>query len=390
MRVGTAEAELNERDWRADPADGLRPLKEYGMHSKMKNKHIGIIQARMGSTRLPQKSMADIAGKPLIWHIIYRLKKSVKLSKIYLATSISPENDILEKYVKKFGVKVFRGSEENVFSRFEKIVKVENPSTIVRICGDCPLIDVTFIDRVLHIIEEEKVDYVVGQEGKKSIHQGLDIVSSHLFKQLLKHKENPMLKEHVLNFRNLQLDSLKKGIIQLKEYEQETIGRLSIDTQSDLNFLRKLYEVSQVEAGKMSSLQIFKEFRRNPSLLKINSHVYQKSVRKNIDNFFYLQEDLGPSMLELARQYVEEKGLGVRFAVKREYLRNSRFENDGFGVVTYRNFNELKKIIDNNSKGFIISGKLPERIRSDLKLKIKSYPQNALVEYSHVNTSITK
>ena len=68
-----------------------------------------------------------------------------------------------------------------------------------------------------------------------------------------------MLKEHVLNFRNLQLDHLKKGIIQLKEYEQETIGRLSIDTQSDLNFLRKLYEVSQVEAGKMSSQQVLKE-----------------------------------------------------------------------------------------------------------------------------------
>ena len=89
-----------------------------------------------------------------------------------------------------------------------------------------------------------------------------------------------MLKEHVLNFRNLQLDSLKKGIIQLKEYEQETIGRLSIDTQSDLNFLRKLYEVSQVEAGKMSSQQVLREIRRNPSLLEINSHVYQKKHTK--------------------------------------------------------------------------------------------------------------
>ena len=102
-------------------------------------------------------------------------EKSVKLSKIYLATSIFPENDYIRKVCEKFGVKVLRGSGENVFSRFEKIVKLENPSTIVRICGDCPLIDVTFIDRVLHIIEEEKVDYVVGEEGK-SIHQGLDIV----------------------------------------------------------------------------------------------------------------------------------------------------------------------------------------------------------------------
>ena len=64
-----------------------------------------------------------------------------------------------------------------------------------------------------------------------------------------------MLKEHVLNFRNLQLD-LSKRNNSIKEYEQETIGRLSIDTQSDLNFLRKLYEVSQVEAGKMSSQQV--------------------------------------------------------------------------------------------------------------------------------------
>ena len=361
------------------------------MGSRIKSKHIAIIQARMGSTRLPKKSMLDIAGKPLIWHIIYRLKKSVKLSKIYLATSISPENDILEKYVKIFGVKVFRGSEENVFSRFEKIVKLENPSTIVRICGDCPLIDVTFIDRVLHIIEEEKVDYVVGQEGKKSIHQGLDIVSSHLFKQLLKHKENPTLKEHVLNFRNLQLDHLKKGIIQLKEYEQETIGRLSIDTQSDLNFLRKLYEVSQVKAGKMSSQQVLREIRSNPSLLEINSHVYQKKAHeKTLTIFFIYREDLGPKMLALARQYVEEKGLGVRFVVKKECIKNSRFENTGFGLFSYKNYSELKKIIDHNSKSFVISGELPENITSDLKLKIQSYPQRTLVKYCHVNTPITK
>ncbi len=357
----------------------------------MKVKHIAIIQARMGSTRLPKKSMLDIADKPLIWHIIYRLKKSVKLSKIYLATSTSPENDILEKYVNILGVDVFRGSEENVFSRFEKIVEHENPSTVTRICGDCPLIDVTFIDRVIHIVEEKNVDYVVSGGGKKSIHQGLDIVSSHLFKQLLKHKENPVLKEHVLNFRNLKLRGLKKGIIELKEHEQEFMGRLSVDTQSDLTFLRKLYEASKVKAGKLSSLQIFEEIRRNPSLLEINSHVYQKKAHeKTLTIFFIYREDLGPNMLALARQYVEEKGLGVRFVVKKEYLRNSRFKNAGFGVFTYKNFSELKKIIDNNSTSFIISGQLPEGIRSDLKLKIESYPQSALVEYSRVNTSFTK
>ena len=87
----------------------------------MENKNIAIIQARMGSTRFPGKSIATIAGKPLIWHIIYRLRQSRKLSKIYLATSVASENDVLEKYVASLGVEVIRGSEENVFSRFESI-----------------------------------------------------------------------------------------------------------------------------------------------------------------------------------------------------------------------------------------------------------------------------
>ncbi|MEC8287818.1 MAG: NTP transferase domain-containing protein, partial [Pseudomonadota bacterium] len=142
----------------------------------MENKNIAIIQARMGSTRFPGKSIAIIAGKPLIWHIIYRLRQSRKLSKIYLATSVASENDVLEKYVASLGVEVIRGSEENVFSRFESIFKVTNPETITRVCGDCPLIDATRVDRVLDIIKDEGVDYVKS-DIPKSIYQGVDIIS---------------------------------------------------------------------------------------------------------------------------------------------------------------------------------------------------------------------
>ena len=356
----------------------------------MGNKNIAIIQARMGSTRFPGKSMVKIANKPLIWHIIYRLKQSKKISKVYLATSVSPENDVLETYASKLGTEVFRGSEENVFSRFENIIQRTKPSTITRVCGDCPLIDISFTDRVIDIIEQEGVDYVKA-DREKSIHQGIDVVSINLFNKILPFKDDPRIKEHVFSFNQLKLKSIKIGSISLEDHEYGIDARLSIDTLSDLKFIRMLYRNCNASAGRLTSNEFVKEIKNNLQLTMINSHVHQKTADQKTSrvNFLYTEE-LGPRMLTLARQYVEYEGIGVRFIVKKDLDKKLIFKNNGIGVLDYRNERELRDIIETGSSDFLIGELLPKKTLSKMKLKAHSYLKGNLVKYEHVDSSIAK
>ena len=106
-----------------------------------KAKIAAIIQARMTSTRLPGKVLMDIERKPMLWHVINRLKFSKKLNDIILAIPDTRENDILEKFAKDNKVKYFKGSEEDVLLRYYESAKEFQVDVIVRITSDCPLID---------------------------------------------------------------------------------------------------------------------------------------------------------------------------------------------------------------------------------------------------------
>ena len=169
--------------------------KEYFLTHKTKE-HIAVIQARMGSSRFPGKSFASIAGQPLLWHIIYRLRQSRHLTRHDLATAISKENDILERFAKKERISIIRGEEHDVLSRFERAFEIFDPSTITRVCGDCPLIEASFVDRSIEQIIRQKVDYVKSASSKM-IHQGIETISKNCFQKNLYFKDDPIAKEHV-------------------------------------------------------------------------------------------------------------------------------------------------------------------------------------------------
>ena len=114
----------------------------------------------MRSTRLPGKVMKEILGEPLIGILLKRLKKAKEIDKIILATSTNHENDLLSYFVKKIGIEVFRGSEEDVLSRYYYAVKPYAPKAVVRITADCPLIDPRICDEVVETYKSNHCDYV--------------------------------------------------------------------------------------------------------------------------------------------------------------------------------------------------------------------------------------
>lgn len=200
-------------------------------------KTVAIIQARLGSTRLPYKMMLSLHGKPLIEWVIKRVQKSKKLDDIVVAIPISQENDILENYIKKLGVKVYRGSESNVLNRFYEAVKNENVTHIVRICADNPLIDGNEIDNLIKFYIKNSCDYAYNHIPKDNLYPdglGAEIISFELLKFL---NENVVLQNHKEHCLSYIWDNKEKFTIKTFDPPNKKLHRadvkLDVDTFDD-------------------------------------------------------------------------------------------------------------------------------------------------------------
>lgn len=123
-------------------------------------KTVAIVQARMGSTRLPNKVMKLIGGTPMIGILLLRLSRSKRIDEIIVATSEDQRNKPLVEYVQSLGYSVFRGSENDVLDRYYQAATLANATRVLRITGDCPLIDATLVDQIVDAYDVSGVDYI--------------------------------------------------------------------------------------------------------------------------------------------------------------------------------------------------------------------------------------
>ena len=137
-------------------------------------KVVAIIQARMGSTRLPNKVMMEIGHVPMIELLIKRLSDSKRIDKIVLATSDNKNNKPLISHVKGLGYEVFIGDEDDVLGRYFHAAKLFEADSIVRVTGDCPLIDSTLVDKVIEGFIDSNSDYASNREPP-TYPDGLDV-----------------------------------------------------------------------------------------------------------------------------------------------------------------------------------------------------------------------
>ena len=207
----------------------------------MKTIIVGIIQARMGSTRFPGKMKARLGGIPLIEWVIRRTKQSALLDKIVLATSRATENDYLEEVALKWGVDVFRGDENNILSRFISVVAKTNADIVVRICGDNPFICAPEIDRVVQLYLDQRPDYAFNHipclYNNYIDGLGAEVLSSELLLNIEKSTNDPRHLEHVTiylwdNFADYKIATLKAP----EQYSHPEII-LDVNTQDDLLYL---------------------------------------------------------------------------------------------------------------------------------------------------------
>jgi spore coat polysaccharide biosynthesis protein SpsF len=204
---------------------------------------VGIIQARMGSRRFPGKMLAQLHGRPLIWHIIARMRQCVVLDHLMLATSTDPGDDILAAFAEKLELPVFRGPEDNVLARFVGAAEVSQADIVVRINGDAPLVDPLLTDKLVATLIAEDADYIQTPLGVPCFHDGIDAMSRRILDRLAQEVgEDPVAREHVTGYLKIHPEFGKCALIEVDHLLQFPSPRLSVDVPADLAFFERLYE----------------------------------------------------------------------------------------------------------------------------------------------------
>ncbi len=284
---------------------------------------VAVIQARMGSTRLPGKVLKPIAGEPLLWHIMHRLKKSRLIEEIAIATSTNPLDDAVAEFAKGHGIRVVRGPEDDVLARFARAAELLDADIIVRVSCDAPFVDAEFIDHLLMAMIKQGGDYVLLEEGAVTAHEGVDPLTRRaLDKLMMDATDDPVAREHVTGYFKLHPDFVK--IARAKAYPKlaHVSGRLTIDTPDDLAFVEAVHARLEAKAGEASLGDILLLLEREPALRQINAHVRQKEIAPQ-GGIALVRCDGGGGygfghvkrMIVLARALRDREGIGAVFAV---------------------------------------------------------------------------
>ncbi len=252
------------------------------MKSEKQNLGIAaIVQARLGSTRLPGKILKEINNKPMLWHVVNRLSHSKLIDKIIVATTDLAEDDQVQNFCEENNFLFYRGSSEDVLSRYYNTAKSFDAKIIVRITSDCPVIDFSIIDKMLKEFisgtRMEKLDYL-SNVLTRSFPRGLDteIFTFTALEKAYNEAIQVSEREHVTPYiyNHPEIFTLRNF-----SYEKDySFHRWTVDTQEDFNLIENIYK-SLYEKNKMFLFEdILKLFEEHPALIEINQNIQQKKL----------------------------------------------------------------------------------------------------------------
>ncbi len=242
---------------------------------------VASIEARMGSSRLPGKVLADIGGAPALTRLVRRLRQCKLLDDIVLATSVEPGDDALEAWAKQEGVAIFRGSEDDVLVRVVDAHRQMKSDLIVEITGDCILTDPEVVDLGITTFLENDCD-VVSNAFKFSYPMGVfvQVFRAKDLAEIAETIDDPAVHEHVSLYfyehpeRYRLINMLAPARWHAPRY------RFHLDYPEDLQFLREVYARLEPQYGDSFGLpELMDMIKREPHLVDINIHCEERSAR---------------------------------------------------------------------------------------------------------------
>lgn len=229
---------------------------------------LAILQARMSSTRLPGKVMADLAGAPMILRQIERLNRAPGLRRIVVATSDQPSDDPLAQAMEAAGVPVFRGSLDDVLGRFIGAIDAFGPAEIAaRLTADCPLADPGVIEATLALREATGADYAANAGERRTFPKGLDVEVFRVaaLRAAAAEARDPYDREHVTPFLYRRPERFALAFHHQAVDEGEL--RWTVDRPDDLAFVRAVYEALYPADPAFTSDDVRAFVRGHPDLM---------------------------------------------------------------------------------------------------------------------------
>lgn len=236
-----------------------------------------IIQARMGSTRLPGKVMLPIIDKPVLEHIIERLQDVDNIDTILVATSDHEKDDIIADFSANKGIHCYRGSENDVLARFYNAAEKYNLDNIVRITSDCPLIDPMVVRNIVDTHLKNNYDMTTNGgpiDSNRTFPRGFDVsvFSMDVLKEAYYNAESKREREHVTPYMYAN-KQVKYYMLENADYSHY---RLTLDTPEDYQLIKIVYENLHNDTEVFMLNDIIEFMENNKELVKINAKIEQK------------------------------------------------------------------------------------------------------------------
>lgn len=230
-----------------------------------------IIQARMTSSRLPGKVLLEIRGKPVLAYLIERVRVIPRIDQIIIATTVNSTDDMLEDFSRKEGVLCYRGSENDVLSRYYEAARVFGAKHIARITSDCPLIDPQICGRAIELYSREKLDYVC---LSPAFAEGLDFEIFSFTALTTAHEKAALMyeREHVTRYFHNHPESFRLG--KMENDDDDSRYRITIDEPEDFDVVKTLVEALYEEGAGPFPFAVIKTYLdEHPNVFQKNAHI---------------------------------------------------------------------------------------------------------------------
>ena len=235
---------------------------------------VAIIQARMGSSRLSGKIMLEACNKPLLKHMIERIQFTETVDEIVVATSTNKHDDIIEDFCKENKILCFRGSENDVLSRYKMAADMVHADIIVRLTSDTPLLDHIILDKVVQVYTKNKYDYVSNCLPLPRTYpdgMNVEVFSKKILDEMYYNAKKPSEREHVSLYVVMQPKKYK--MYRVDYLNDVSHYRFNLDYELDYKLIKEIFENLYYENQHFTMEDIIKFLETNPSIFNVNSKI---------------------------------------------------------------------------------------------------------------------
>lgn len=242
-----------------------------------------IIQARMGSSRLPGKTLARLGDLTILDWVIDRTSSASMIGDVVVATTVARDDDVVADHLSARGVRCVRGDEQDVLSRYVLAAQSATSSVLVRITADCPLVDPSLIDETVRVVEdvhgERHVDYA-STGLNPDLPRGLDVEAFTTDALRTAHAQatDPAEREHVTLFIYRHPELFDCVAVSLPVWARRPDLRFTVDEQEDLVAVRRLVGDLGAQPLKLSIEDAIEHLDANPDIQRINSDVIHRNI----------------------------------------------------------------------------------------------------------------